>query len=240
MQVFKAHSLTGRITYDLMLKAFKAVKKNRGAAGIDKVSIKMLERHLEQNLTKLMKQLKNGTYRPMPLRRYYIEKAPGKLRPLGIPAVRDRVAQEVIRTLIEPFFEPYFSEFSFGFRPRRGCHQAIRMLLKFRKQGYRIILDADIQSFFDNIPHALIMKLVAERIADGNILNIIQRFLTSGVMEDGMLKKTILGTPNSRPKRRKSSPSLAVGLISSAFTSRTMASPCERNRRRDLRRRSRR
>ena len=195
MVVRKAHSLTGRITYDLALKAFTAVKKNRGAAGIDKVSIAMFARHLEQNLTKLVKNLKSGAYRPMPLRRHYIEKAPGKLRPLGIPAVRDRVAQEIIRTLIEPLFEPYFSTFSYGFRPERGCHQAIRMLLEFRKHGYRILLDADIQSFFDNIPHALIMKLVAQRIADGNILRILQRFLTSGVMEDGVLQKTILGTP---------------------------------------------
>jgi group II intron reverse transcriptase/maturase len=193
--VLKAHSLTGRITYDLALKAFKAVKRNRGAAGIDKVSIKMFAQNLDQNLTKLVKNLKSGAYWPMPLRRHYIEKAPGKFRPLGIPAVRDRVAQEMIRQLIEPLFEPYFSVFSYGFRPGRGCHQAIRMLLKLRRLGYRILLDADIQSFFDNIPHELIVNLVAQRIADGNILRIIQRFLTSGVMEEGVLKKTLLGTP---------------------------------------------
>lgn len=195
MTVLKAHSLTGRITFDLMLKAFKAVKKNRGAAGIDKVSIKMFERQRDQNLTKLMNDLKAGVYWPNPLRRHYIPKAPGKFRPLGIPAVRDRVAQEVIRRLIEPSFEPHFSEFSYGFRPHRSCHHAIRMLIRLRAQGYRIVLDADIQSFFDNIPHALIMKLVAEKIADGNILSIIQKFLASGVMEDGVLKKTSLGTP---------------------------------------------
>ena len=101
----------------------------------------------------------------------------------------------MIRQLIEPLFEPYFSVFSYGFRPGRGCHQAIRMLLKLRRLGYRILLDADIQSFFDNIPHELIVNLVAQRIADGNILRIIQRFLTSGVMEEGVLKKTLLGTP---------------------------------------------
>ena len=195
MTVQKAHSLTGRITFDLMHKAFKAVKKNRGAAGIDKVSIKMFERQRDQNLTKLMKDLKTGAYWPYPLRRKYVPKAPGKFRPLGIPAVRDRVAQEVIRRLIEPYFEPHFSAFSFGFRPLRSCHHAIRALRRLRAQGYRIILDADIQSFFDNIPHALIMKLVAEKIADGNILSLIQKFLASGVMEDGVLKKTTLGTP---------------------------------------------
>lgn len=195
MKPRKAHSLTGRITPSLMLKAFKAVKKNRGAAGIDKVSISMFERNLVQNLTKLCKDLKSGAYWPLPLWRRYIPKAPSKLRPLGIPAVRDRVAQEVIRRLIEPYFELYFSDYSFGFRPHRSCHQAIRELLRFWKQGYRIVLDADIQGFFDNIPHSLIMKRVAERIADGNILTIIQRFLASGVMEDGVLRKTSLGTP---------------------------------------------
>jgi len=191
----KAHSLTGRITNDLMIKAFKAVKKNRGAAGIDKVSISMFERQLDQNLAKLMKDLKSGAYQPKPLRRKLIPKAPGKFRPLGIPAVRDRVAQEVIRRLVEPYFEPHFSELSFGFRPNRNCHQAIRKMLTFWKQGYSIVLDADIQGFFDNIQHELIIDLVAMKIADGNILRTIRKFLKAGVMEDGVLRKTSLGTP---------------------------------------------
>jgi len=191
----KAHSLTGRITNDLMLKAFKDVKKNRGAAGIDKTSISMFERQLDQNLTRLMKDLKSGAYQSKPLRRKLIPKAPGKFRPLGIPAVRDRVAQDVIRKLIEPYFEPHFSDHSFGFRPNRSCHQAIREMLKFWKQGYRIVLDADIQGFFDNIQHELMIDLVAQKIADGNILRTIRKFLKAGVMEDGVLKKTSMGTP---------------------------------------------
>ncbi len=125
MKVLKAHSLTGRITEDLMLKAFKAVKKNRGAAGIDKVSIKMFEQNRDENLRALMKDFKDGSYWLFPLRRKYIPKPPDKFRPLGIPAVRDRVAQEVVRRLIEPYFEPRFSPFSFGFRPGRNCHQVV-------------------------------------------------------------------------------------------------------------------
>jgi len=191
-----------------MHKAFKAVKKNRGAAGIDKVSITMFEQNLDANLNALMKSLKDGTYRPAPLKRVYLDKATGlpatkidsakssgKLRPLGIPAVRDRVAQEVVRTLIEPFFVPHFSKRSFGFIKGRNCHQAIREIISLKKQGHRIVLDADIKGFFDNISHQLIMELVAQRIADGNILSIIQKFLTSGVMDKGVFKETWMGTP---------------------------------------------
>lgn len=195
MKVLKAHSLTGRITDDLMQKAFKAVKKNRGAAGVDKVSVEMFERNRDENLRALMKDLKDGSYEPFPLRRKYIEKGGGKFRPLGIPAVRDRTAQEVARRLIEPYFEPYFSPFSYGFRPGRNCHQAIYQVIKFRKLGYTVVLDADIQSFFDNMSHEIIMKLVAEKIADGNILRLIEKFLKSGVMEDGTFRKTTTGTP---------------------------------------------
>jgi RNA-directed DNA polymerase len=191
----KIHSLTGRITMRLMRKAFKAVKKNRGAAGIDKVSIKMFEQNLEQNLEALMKRLKKGIFIPYPLRRKYIPKDRTKFRPLGIPAVRDRVAQEVIRRLIEPYFEPFFSKWSFGFRPKRNCHQAVCEVIRLRKLGYIFVLDADIKAFFDNIPHELIMKRVAEKIADGNILSLIWKFLKSGVMEDGVFYRTDKGTP---------------------------------------------
>lgn len=195
MKVRKVHSLTGRITADRLMQAFKAVKRNRGAAGIDQVSITMFEQNLEENLTKLRKDLKSGAYESRPLRRKFIPKAPGKFRPLGIPAVRDRVAQAVIRSLIEPSFEPNFSNFSYGFRPQRNCHQAIKELLKLRKQGYHIVLDADIKGFFDNIDHELIIDLVAKRIADGNILRTIRKFLKAGVMADGTLQPTTLGTP---------------------------------------------
>lgn len=117
------------------------------------------------------------------------------MRKLGIPAVRDRVAQEVIRQLIEPYFEPFFSNQSFGFRPKRNAHQAIREIKRLRSKNNRFVLDADIEGFFDNIPHELILRLLANVIADGNILEIIHRILKSGVMEDGVFVNTIKGTP---------------------------------------------
>ena len=194
----KVHSLTGRIDDRLMREAFRAVKRNRGAAGIDKVSIAMFEENLDANLASLKKDLKTrGKFVPKPNRRKWIPKdAKGKkLRPLGIPAVRDRVAQEVIRRLLEPIFEPLFHDNSFGFRPKRSCHQAIQRVLSFHEEGDRVILDADIAGFFDNIPHKLIVDAVAEEVADGNILNLVKKFLAAGVMDNGVFTPTTVGTP---------------------------------------------
>jgi RNA-directed DNA polymerase len=191
----KVHSLTGRITPKVMRDAFNKVKRNRGAAGIDKVSIQMFAANLEQNLDALMRDLKTGVFQPRPLRRVFIDKGNGKLRPLGIPAVRDRVAQEVVRRLLEPLFEPHFHRASFGFRPGRNAHQAVAQVLEHYQEGFRYVLDADIQGFFDHLPHAVIMAVLTRSIADGNILNLVERFLKAGVMENGVFKPTTVGTP---------------------------------------------
>jgi len=191
----KVHSLTGRINLELMEKALKAVKRNRGAAGIDKVSIELYIKHACTNLENLMKCLKNRSFVPRPLKRVYIPKGNGKLRPLGIPTVQCRIAQEVVRQLINPIFEKKFHDNSYGFRPGRNCHQAVNKILEYTKQGYRYVVDADVKGFFDNIPHELIMTEVASEIADGNILQLIERFLKSGVMEEGQLRPTNRGTP---------------------------------------------
>jgi RNA-directed DNA polymerase len=191
----KAHSLTGRITETLMRTAFRNVKRNRGAAGIDKVSLAMYEKNLMPNLLALMRQLKGGTFRPLPLRRVRIPKGDGKTRPLGIPAVRDRVAQEVLRLLLSPIFEPIFHDDSYGFRPARNCHMAVERVLELHRQGHRYVLDADIQGFFDNIPFQVIMGGVAAEVADGNILDLVERFLKAGVMEEGVFAPTTVGTP---------------------------------------------
>jgi RNA-directed DNA polymerase len=193
---FKVHSLTGRITYELMFSAYKAVKKNRGAAGIDRISIENYAENLESNLSELMQELKERTFQPIPLKRVYIPKGPGskELRPLGIPTVKCRIAQEVVRRLINSTFDKQFHQNSFGFRPGRNCHQAVECLLEHIQLGYEYVLDADIKGFFDNIPHTLIMDSVKAKIADGNILYLIERFLKSGVMEEGKLKPTTKGT----------------------------------------------
>jgi RNA-directed DNA polymerase len=191
----KEHSLTGRITFGLMAQAFKSVKRNRGAAGIDKVSVGMFDANRDENLTALMRDLKTGRFEPCPLRRAYIPKSRTQRRPLGIPAVRDRVAQEVVRRLLNPIFERQFHNASYGFRQGRNCHQAVQRVLQLYRQGHKVVLDADIQGFFDNIPHHVIMAAVAAEVADGNILRLVERFLKSGVMEDGVFMPTHIGTP---------------------------------------------
>jgi RNA-directed DNA polymerase len=194
----RVHSLTGRITPKVMEEAFRTVRRNHGAKGLDGISIRMFEANLEQNLAKLMRELKGRTYEPIPLKRVYIPKDMSKtpkMRPLGIPAVRCRCAQEVVRRLLNPIFEKIFHPMSFGFRPGRNCHQAIRQVKKYLNEGYTWVVDADIKGFFDNIPHDVIMEKVKAEIADGNILGLIQRFLKSGVMEEGKLRPTTKGTP---------------------------------------------
>lgn len=195
MKKLKIHSLTGRITELVMAKAFKAVRRNRGSAGLDKVSVEMYHANLERNLQSLMTCLKGRTYKATPLRRHYIPKGGGKFRPLGIPNVKDRVAQEVIRSVIDSIFEKMFHDDSYGFRKGRNAHQAIERLLELHALGYEYVVDADVTGFFDNIPHGLIENLVAEEIADGNIIKIIKEFLNCGVVEDGKYIPTKMGTP---------------------------------------------
>jgi len=191
----KAHSLTGRITPELVEAAFKAVKRNRGAAGVDRVSIDMFEQNLAANLQSILRDLKDGSFEPFPLRRHFLPKGDGKFRPLGIPAVRDRVAQEVLRRLLNPIFTPLFHDASFGFIEGRNGHQACARLLRCHEEGDRFVLDADIVGFFDNLPQATIMAAVVAEVADGNILRLIERFLRAGVMEHGVFKPTTVGTP---------------------------------------------
>jgi len=193
----KVHSLTGRITYKLVEQAAKAVKRNNGAAGVDRMSVKTYWKNKEINIPNLIRRLKTrGGYKCPPLRRVYIRKGnTGKFRPLSIPTVDTRCAQEVIRRLIEPIFEVQFHDNSFGFRPERNCHQAVERVLEYTKEGYKHVVDVDIKGFFDNIQHEVILTLLRSEIADGNILDIIETFLGPDVMEDGKLTPTTKGTP---------------------------------------------
>lgn len=167
-----------------LLAAFAKVKANGGAAGCDHQTIAMYESRLEANLKELSDQLRTGTYRPQKIRRVYIPK-PGsrERRPLGIPSVRDRVVQTALRSVIEPIFERDFAEHSYGFRPGRGCKDALRRVDGLLKAGYTYVVDVDLQSYFDTIPWEPLMARLRAKVADGRVLTLIESFLTQGVMD---------------------------------------------------------
>jgi len=187
VQVRKAHSLIGQVYDPLNLgRAWESVKDNRGAGGVDRVSIDRFEQDHQRYLTFLRQRLADGRYRPQPVRRVEIDK-PGSTakRPLGIPTVIDRVCQQALRQVLEPIFEPTFSEVSFGFRPKRSAHMAMRRIWGQLRDGGRWIVDADIADFFGTISHDRLVALVAERVADSKVLSLIRQILTAGVLRDG-------------------------------------------------------
>jgi len=177
-------------------QAFGCVKENRGSAGIDHVSVKEFERRLESNLEQLASELRDGRYRPQPIRRVWIEKLGSKdKRPLGIPTVRDRVVQTALRMVLEPIFEREFATHSYGFRPGRGCKDALRRVDALLKEDYVWVVDADLKSYFDTIPHCPLVGRVREHVSDGRVLELIEAFLTAKVMETAEGWEPTEGTP---------------------------------------------
>jgi RNA-directed DNA polymerase len=177
-------------------KAFEQVKANRGAAGVDRVTVEEFERHLEVNLDELARSLRDGSYRPQAIRRHWIPKLGSKeKRPLGIPTVRDRVVQTALRAVLEPIFERDFAAQSYGFRPNRGCKDALRRVDSLLKAGFPWVVDADLKSYFDTIPHPELLARVEEKVADGRVLELLQAFLTQKVMETAEGWTPEQGTP---------------------------------------------
>jgi RNA-directed DNA polymerase len=170
--------------------AFSRVAANKGAAGVDHVTVTTFADDLGANLTDLSKELRSGHYRPQQIRRHYIPKPGSKEgRPLGIPTVRDRIVQTAVLMVLEPIFERDFAEHSYGFRPGRGCKDALRQVDKLLKAGYTFIVDADLKSYFDTIPHDRLMTLVGHKVSDGRVLSLIESFLKQGVL-DGLREWT--------------------------------------------------
>ena len=190
------HSLADKVwAMPNLHAAWKKVKANRGAAGPDGETLTDFAEDLWENLRRLHEELKAGSYRPKPVRRVYIPKADGKQRPLGIPAVRDRVVQQAVVNILEPIFEPKFADCSFGFRPGRNAHQAIRRVAGWLKAGWQWVVDIDLKGFFDTVDHDVMMAAVSREIADGTVLGWVKAFLTAGVMEEGRLTHAVTGTP---------------------------------------------
>ena len=187
----KWFSLIDKIHPERTLRAaFSQVAANKGAAGVDHVTVTMYDDRLEENLKRLSEDLQSGLYRPQQIRRHYIPKPGSKeKRPLGIPTVRDRVVQTAVLNALEPIFEREFAEHSYGFRPGRGCKDALRRVDQLLKAGYTYVVNADLKSYFDTIPHDRLLALVAQKVSDGRVLSLIEAFLKQGVL-DGLREWT--------------------------------------------------
>ena len=179
--------------------AIKAVKGNKGAAGIDKMPVEELDRYFAEHGEEIKAQIRAKQYKPQPVRRVYIPKANGKQRPLGIPTVVDRVIQQAIAQVLSPGYERYFSEFSYGFRPNRDCHSAIARALEYLNKGYEWVIDLDIEKYFDTVNHDKLVSILREHINDAPTLHLIRSFLKAGVMENGLASPTTEGVPQGGP-----------------------------------------
>ena len=176
-------------------RAYKKVVANKGASGVDGVTVEELGDYIRENREKIVTSLRNRTYIPKPVRRVYIPKDNGKKRPLGIPTALDRTIQQVIAQPISDIYEEIFSDYSYGFRAGRSCHDAIRQALEYLNDGYEWVVDIDIEQFFDKVNHDKLIQILREQVNDSTTLNLIRKYLKAGVMENGLEKATITGVP---------------------------------------------
>jgi group II intron reverse transcriptase/maturase len=183
---------------NLML-AYQRVVENKGAAGVDQLAVSELKDHLKQHWPTIRTRLLAGEYQPQPVRRVDIPKPQGGVRTLGIPTVVDRLIQQAVHQVLQPIFEPTFSEASYGFRPGRNAHQALRQARQYVAQGKRWVVDMDLEKFFDRVNHDLLLSKLAMRVGDARVLKLIRRYLEAGMMADGLVVPRTEGTPQGGP-----------------------------------------
>lgn len=182
-------------------RAYSQILSNKGARtpGVDGMTVKQLKAYVQKHWPKIEEQLRDGTYKPLPVKRVEIPKPGGGVRKLGIPSALDRLLQQAVLQVLQPIFDPTFSDHSYGFRPGRSAHQAVAQAQEYQQEGYRWVIDMDLEKFFDRVNHDRLMARIAERIDDKELLKLIRAFLTSGVMENGLVQATEEGTPQGGP-----------------------------------------
>ncbi|CDX04778.1 Group II intron-encoded protein LtrA [Desulfitobacterium hafniense] len=187
------------LSADNLNKAYKQVKRNKGAGGIDGMQVDELRPFLKDHKEELLKSILEGKYRPKPVRRVEIPKENGKTRKLGIPTVVDRVIQQAITQVLSPIFEKQFSDNSFGFRPNRSAHDALRRCQKNITDGYRYVVDMDLEKYFDTVNQSKLIQILSETIKDGRVISLIHKFLRAGVMVNGLFEESLEGVPQGGP-----------------------------------------
>ncbi len=183
------------LTKENLNKAYQKVYQNKGASGIDGITVEGVSEYLKGNKDRILNQIRHRRYRPQPVRRVQIPKENGKKRDLGIPTVVDRIIQQAIVQVISPIFEEQFNDNSFGFRPGRSCEQAVVRALEYLNDGYDWIVDIDLEKFFDTVNQDKLITIIGKTIKDGDVVSLIRKYLSAGVMENGVLKPTKVGTP---------------------------------------------
>jgi group II intron reverse transcriptase/maturase len=187
------------LTRDNLNRAYKQVKRNKGAGGIDGMQVDELLPYLRENREKLLQSIWDGKYRPKPVRRVEIPKENGKTRKLGIPTVVDRLIQQAICQVLTPIFEEQFSDNSFGFRPKRSTHDALKRCQTNITEGYKYVVDLDLEKYFDTVNQSKLIQLLSETIKDGRVISLIHRFLRAGIMVGGMFEDSLEGVPQGGP-----------------------------------------
>ena len=182
-----------------LLRAYQQVMSNKGAAGVDQMSVEQLKPYLQEHWIKIKEELLKGEYQPQPVRCVEIPKPQGGMRQLGIPTVVDRLIQQALHQVLSPIFEPGFSESSYGFRPGRSAHQAVQQARAYVAEGRRWVVDLDLEKFFDRVNHDILMSRLARRISDKRVLRLIRRYLQAGMMTDGVASPRTEGTPQGGP-----------------------------------------
>jgi len=182
-----------------LIKALKRVKKNKGSPGIDGMKVDQLPRYLKENWLEIRTQLLEGNYKPQPIKRVEIPKPGGGVRKLGIPTAMDRFIQQAVMQVLEKQWDATFSEYSYGFRPNRSAHQAVAQAQRYIAEGYNIVVDIDLEKFFDKVNHDILMGRIAKRVKDKPVLKLIRSFLNAGVMQQGLVSATEEGMPQGSP-----------------------------------------